>query len=202
MLRGTLGIRGSELDCSIQASRSHISEVAGWLEPLRKTGARLIALAPGAAYGPAKQWPQAYYAGLVDLLANVYGAQSILVGSPTEFELCETIARAANHAPLIAAGRTNVGQLAALFSLCNGFAGNDSGSMHLAAAVGLPTVGIFGSTDPGRTGPIGRKTATVYHNVECSPCLQRTCRYNHYNCLLGIAPAEIAEALKKVGVFE
>jgi heptosyltransferase II len=102
---------------------------------------------------------------------------------------------------LIAAGATDVAELKALLSLCDGFAGNDSGAMHLAAALGKPAVGIFGSTDPARTGPIGEKAAVIYHSVSCSPCLKRTCRFGHYQCLQGIQPAEVAAALTQLGVY-
>jgi heptosyltransferase-2 len=82
-----------------------------------------------------------------------------------------------------------------LLSICDGFIGNDSGSMHLAGALGIPTVAIFGSTNPNRTGPLGPKTRVIYRKLECSPCLARTCRFGHYNCLTQIEPAELADAI-------
>jgi ADP-heptose:LPS heptosyltransferase len=96
---------------------------------------------------------------------------------------------------MIAAGHTNIGQLIALLSLCDGFIGNDSGCMHLAGALGIPTVAIFGSTNPVRTGPMGPKTRVIYHKLECSPCLARTCRFGHYHCLTQIEPVELADAM-------
>jgi len=102
---------------------------------------------------------------------------------------------------VVAAGKTDVAELKALLSLCDGFAGNDSGAMHLAAALGIPAVGIFGSTNPARTGPVGAKADVIYHPVDCSPCLKRACRFGHYQCLRGIAPAEIAAALTRLGAF-
>jgi heptosyltransferase-2 len=108
---------------------------------------------------------------------------------------------AANTDVIVAAGRTSIGEMAALLSLCNGFAGNDSGVMHVAAAIGIPTVGIFGSTDSKRTGPLGAHAAVIYRQIECSPCLRRTCRFGHYNCLRQISPSEVAESLAKMGAF-
>jgi heptosyltransferase-2 len=67
--------------------------------------------------------------------------------------------------------------------------------MHIAGALGNPTVAIFGSTNPARTGPMGPKTRVIYHKLECSPCLARTCRFGHYNCLTQIEPAELVDAI-------
>jgi heptosyltransferase-2 len=89
-----------------------------------------------------------------------------------------------------------VGQLAALLALCDGFVGNDSGAMHVAAALGVPTVGIFGSTRPDRTAPLGARTAVVSHPIECSPCMQRTCRFGHYDCLGQVTVDRVRAALE------
>ena len=139
---------------------------------------------------------------LIDLLAQRDDAECVLVGSAGERRKCEEVVAASKAGALIAAGETSVGELLALLSLCDGFAGNDSGSMHVAGALGIPTVGLFGSTNPERTGPLGPKTTVVYHRIECSPCLQRTCRFGHYNCLTQIAAEEVAHALHELGAFE
>jgi heptosyltransferase-2 len=67
--------------------------------------------------------------------------------------------------------------------------------MHVAGALGIPTVGIFGSTSPERTGPLGPRTKVIYRGLECSPCLQRTCRFGHYNCLTEISVEEVCSRL-------
>ncbi|HJU27780.1 MAG TPA: glycosyltransferase family 9 protein, partial [Candidatus Binataceae bacterium] len=103
---------------------------------------------------------------------------------------------------LVAAGITGIGELIALLSLCDGFAGNDSGAMHLAAAVGIPAIGIFGSTNPARTGPTGPRAGFIYRRMECSPCLERTCRFGHYECLRSVKAEEVAGALASLGSFE
>ncbi len=203
LLRQTLGIDGNADDCAPDIHEPHRARMRAWLESHRqRPQARLIALAPGAAFGPAKEWPAAHYAALIDLLALRDNTECVLVGSAGERHKCEEVVAASGQGARIAAGETNVGELMALLSLCDGFAGNDSGSMHIAGAIGIPTVGLYGSTNPERTGPLGPKTKVLYHRIECSPCLQRKCRFGHYDCLTRIAAEEVAQALHELGVFE
>jgi heptosyltransferase-2 len=118
-----------------------------------------------------------------------------------ETERCERVVALSRGVAFSMAGATNVGELIALLSMCDGFAGNDSGAMHLASALGIPTVGIFGSTNPARTGPFGPRSSVVSHPLDCTPCLARTCRFGHYQCLLGIAPVEVAAELAAQGAL-
>jgi heptosyltransferase II len=73
--------------------------------------------------------------------------------------------------------------------------------MHLAGAVGIAVVGIFGSTNPARTGPMGDRVQTLYHPPPCSPCLARTCRFDHYDCLRAVGPEEVAATLQRLDAF-
>jgi heptosyltransferase-2 len=171
-----------------------------WLGAPRRRRGALVALAPGAAYGPAKEWPAAHWTALVDLLA-ARDVECVLVGAPSERPRCLEVAAACRAGALVAAGETSVGELVALLALADGFAGNDSGAMHVAGALGRPTVGIFGSTSPERTSPLGARTRVFYEHIECSPCLARTCRFGHYECLRRIAPEAVAEGLGALGVF-
>jgi heptosyltransferase-2 len=168
-----------------------------WLATARRGRGALVALAVAAAFGPAKEWPAASYSALIDLLAERHGIECVLVGSPGERDRCLAVAAAARCGALVAAGDTSVGELLALLSLCDGFAGNDSGAMHVAAALGIPTVGIFGSTRPLRTGPLGPWTRIVQHSIECSPCMQRQCRFGHYDCLRSITADQVAAGLTR-----
>jgi heptosyltransferase-2 len=204
MLDATLGISSTtaEIFHRLEVSAASIFRMEKWLASRQiRDKAPLIAIAPGAAYGPAKEWPPTYYAELIDLLNTRVGAGCVLVGSHAERVKCEQIAAAARAKTMIAAGETTIAELKALLSLCDAFAGNDSGTMHLAAALGIPAVGIFGSTNPHRTGPIGPGAAVVYHPIECSPCLKRTCRFGHYQCLRGIKPEAIMAKLTTLGTF-
>jgi heptosyltransferase-2 len=202
MVAETVGAKGVaeayHLDVNVQSR----DKMRVWLANRRVRPERpLIALAPVAAYGPAKEWPVERYAELADILAQRHGAECVLVGGIDDRPQCEQIAAQCKGGAIVAAAETTVGELIALLSQCHGFTGNDSGCMHLAGALGVPTVAIFGSTNPLRTGPLGPHCTVIYRGLECSPCLERTCRFGHYNCLRDIAAEEAAGALEAYEIF-
>jgi heptosyltransferase-2 len=202
MLDDTLGIDGSAPDVAIEVADARRVRMNGWLASRRReNGGPLIALAPAASYGPAKEWPADRYDSLIDRLHDTAGARCVLVGTPAERARCTEIANASRAGAIVAAGETDVGDLVALLSLSQGFAGNDSGAMHLAGALGIPTVGIFGSTNPDRTGPLGPRTRVLYERIACSPCLDRTCRFGHYECLKRISVEDVVGALASLGAI-
>jgi heptosyltransferase-2 len=202
MLRQTLGVDGDAGDCVPDVHEPHRARMRAWLAQRRqRPQGRLIALAVAAAYGPAKEWPVERYAALIDVLAGRDGTECVLMGTPSERGKCERVAAASRRGAIVAAGETNVGEAVALLSLCDGFAGNDSGSMHVAGALGIPTVGIYGSTNPQRTGPLGPRTRVLCRQIECSPCLRRTCRFGHYDCLTQISADDVAAALDELGAL-
>jgi lipopolysaccharide heptosyltransferase II len=200
MAHATLGVDGDTGDFAIEPAAANVTKMRAWLGLRRKrAGAPLVAIAPAAAYGPAKEWPAAHFARLIDMLAERDRIECVLVGAQAERAKCDEVAAAASAETLVAAGETSVGELIALLALADGFVGNDSGAMHIAGALGRPAVAIFGSTDPRRTGPFGARTRVIWRHLECSPCLERTCRFGHYNCLRQVAPDEVAAALAAVG---
>ena len=201
LLRATLGIAGDPAECGLDVEPRHRASMDGWLAARRRRRGPLLALAPAAAYGPAKEWPAPRWTALIDRLAERHGAESVLLGAPGERARCEEIAAATRQGALVAAGETNVGQMIAMLSRCSGFAGNDSGAAHVAGALGIPTVALFGSTNPQRTAPLGPRTRVVTHRLECSPCMERTCRFGHYECLTRIDTAEVEQALLEVGAL-
>jgi heptosyltransferase II len=202
MVAETVGAKGAAEAYQLDVNLKSREKMRVWLASRRIRPERpLIALAPVAAYGPAKEWPMERYAALADLVAERHGAECVLVGGADDLAQCERIAGQCKRGAIVAAAETTVGELIALLSLCQGFVGNDSGGMHLAGALGLPTVAIFGSTNPARTGPMGPHCRIIYRGLECSPCLERTCRFGHYNCLREIAAEEAAGALEACGIF-
>jgi heptosyltransferase-2 len=144
-------------------------------------GAPLALLAPGAAFGPTKQWPVERFAELADKLAQRGVLSGIVVG-PGEERLGESVSRLARHRPVVLGADLDPIELAALLRQARVVVGNDSGPMHLAAAVGTPVVAFFGPTDPGRTGPTGSPATVLDRYVFCSPCFLRRCPYGH-ECL-------------------
>ena len=111
---------------------------------------------------------------LADHLIEDFGAEVILFGARTERDMVERIARAMHHRALNLAGATHIGDLPALLASCGLFIGNDSGAMHVAGAVGLPVVGIFGPTDAQGTSPLTPQFTLVREPVSCSPCFSAT----------------------------
>jgi heptosyltransferase-2 len=164
-------------------------------------GGPLVAFAPGAAYGPAKQWPAEHFAWLGRLLHADYGARIVLSGAPHEKALCARIAEemGGDVPTLNTAGRDNVAVAAAIYAACDAFVGNDSGASHVAAAAGTPTVAVFGSTRPTLGAPKGRHTGILYLDYPCSPCRSRTCPSGHYRCLWDVTPESVQEALRVQG---
>jgi heptosyltransferase II len=150
------------------------------LEHPGMTPAGIIGVSPGAAYGNAKRWLPERFAEAAGKLARTRGASIALFGSAAERSVCEQIARLLNgHAVINHAGQTTLAQFIDLAAACDLFLTNDSGAMHIASALGVPTVAIFGATDDIATGPTGSKARVVCETVECSHCLLRECPIDH-----------------------
>jgi len=158
-------------------------------------GRTLIGLAPGAAYGPAKKWFPERFASVVDRLIDDTGAQAILFGSGGDKESTAAVARSARHSLIDIAGKTNLKEAIALISRCGLFLSNDSGLMHVAGALGIPTVAIFGSTNPVTTSPVGEKSIVIHRDVPCSPCLKPICPTD-FRCMDLIGAEEVYGAAR------
>jgi heptosyltransferase II len=161
---------------------------------------RVIGVSPGAAYGTAKRWLPERFAEAAGTLATARGASIALFGSKGERELCGEVAQLLNgHQVINYAGQTTLAQFIDLASGCELFLTNDSGSMHIASALGVPTVAIFGATDDSTTGPTGPNARVVRHPVDCSPCLLRECPIDH-RCMTGVSAERVVqEALQLLG---
>lgn len=155
----------------------------------------IVGLGAGAVFGPAKRWPVDRFAAIADRAVERWGAKIVLVGSDQDRMTGLDLARAMNHEATDLCGKTSLGEALALIKRCRLFVSNDSGLMHVAAALGVPTVALFGSTNPVATGPRGKWTRLVKHDLDCAPCLKPQCR-NGYRCLLSIEPDEVWEAME------
>jgi len=150
----------------------------------------LIILNPGASYGPAKRWPAPKFADLAAILQKKKQAQILIVGSSEEVALAESIASSMIKKPINIAGKTTLRQLAVLISFANLFITNDSGPMHIANALRVPVVAIFGPTDPQVTGPFHQPSTFVKKDVSCWPCSYRKCPFDH-RCMKKIEPGDV-----------
>ena len=160
-------------------------------------GRRLIGIAPGAAYGPAKKWFPERFAAVADRLVDDTGGQAILFGSGGDRESTAAVQGAARHPLIDIAGATNLKEAITLISRCSLFISNDSGLMHVAGALGVPTVAIFGSTNPVTTSPVGERSVVIHHDVDCSPCLKPVCPTD-FRCMEMIGVEEVCTAAQKL----
>ncbi|MFH1080927.1 MAG: lipopolysaccharide heptosyltransferase II [Pseudomonadota bacterium] len=135
----------------------------------------LVGMAPGAAYGPAKKWFPERFASVADKLVDAFSAQIVLFGSSGDSDTAAEVQAQAIHPMTDLTGKTGLKEAMALMTRCRLFISNDSGLMHVAAALGVPTVAVFGSTNPATTSPPGRKNIIIYKDVACSPCLKPDC---------------------------
>jgi heptosyltransferase II len=162
-------------------------------------GRRFLALAPGAAFGPAKRWPAAHYGALARRAIDELGLAVVLLGGPAERQLGAAVAAAAGAPPGEIAdltGRTDVGALLGLIGAAAAFAGNDSGAAHVAAALDRPGVVIFGASSPARSAPASSRLRILQRDLPCAPCLARDCPLGHLDCLRGLAPDAVFAALR------
>ncbi|MCU1718348.1 lipopolysaccharide heptosyltransferase II [Pseudomonas sp. 5P_3.1_Bac2] len=161
----------------------------------------VLALCPGAEFGEAKRWPSEHYAKVAELKIRE-GWQVWLFGSKSDHPVGEAI-----RARLIPglreeasnlAGETSLAEAIDLLSCAAAVVSNDSGLMHVAAALQRPLVSVYGSTSPGFTPPLAEQVEVVRLGLECSPCFERTCRFGHYNCLTQLKPRQVIEALGRL----
>lgn len=161
---------------------------------------KVLGLCPGAEYGPAKRWPSEYYAEIAnDVLAE--GWQVWLFGSVKDCAVAEQVNRSVGGKCLDLTGKTNIADAVDLMSLTDCVVTNDSGLMHVAAALGKKLVAIYGSSDPAFTPPLSRDARIISLGIDCSPCFKRECRYGHYRCLNDLKPAKVRQTLSQLCGF-
>lgn len=161
----------------------------------------VLALCPGAEFGEAKRWPAEHYAAVADARLR-QGWQVWLFGSqkdaPGGEEIREWVTPGFEEDVYNLAGRTSLAEAIDLLSCASAVISNDSGLMHVAAALDRPLVAVYGSTSPGFTPPLASQVEVVRLGLECSPCFDRTCRFGHYDCLRLLQPSLVQEALGRL----
>jgi heptosyltransferase II len=156
----------------------------------------LIGVSPGAAFGGAKRWlPERFAQAAIEIARERHGSVAVF-GSEAEAVLCETVHASVEAAGLRCvnfAGKTTIADFVELTAACDVLLTNDSGPMHIASALGVPTVAIFGATDEEATGPTGPHSRVIREPVECSPCLLRECPIDH-RCMTRVDAMLVAQA--------
>ncbi len=155
----------------------------------------VLGLCPGAEYGEAKRWPAEYYAEVAQYALDK-GWEVWLFGSEKDVPVTGTINVLTQNRCLDLGGRTKLGEAVDLMSLTTSVVSNDSGLMHVAAALGRKVVAIYGSSDPHHTPPMSEKAVIAYLGLECSPCFERECPLGHLNCLRQLPPKTILHRLE------
>jgi heptosyltransferase-2 len=157
----------------------------------------VIGVSPGAAFGSAKRWIPARFAECAVRLANEHAASVCLFGSAQERILCEAIRKDAGPRTLSLAGSTSLREFMEMAAACILFLSNDSGAMHIASALGVPTVSVFGATNHLTTGPTGDLARVVREAVPCSPCLLRECPIDH-RCMTSVPASRVIDVANEV----
>jgi heptosyltransferase-2 len=157
----------------------------------------IVTICPGASYGPAKRWPAERFAAASALIQERHGAEIVIVGSAAEAGIAEAVRKGMRRRPHILTGLTSLRELMGVIAWSTLLIANDTGPMHLANALGVPVVGIFGPTDPAVTGPFAPPARVVKKDVPCWPCYYRSCPLDH-RCMMLIAPAEVAGAAESL----
>lgn len=158
----------------------------------------VLAICPGAEFGPAKRWPEQHYAQVASHWINQYQGQVWIFGSDKDKPVAEALK--ANLTPqeqthcLPLAGQTSLADAIDLMALAKLAISNDSGLMHIAAALKLPLIALYGSSSPHYTPPLAEKVAVLNTDIECRPCFKRECQYGHLKCLTELEPQRAINA--------
>lgn len=161
---------------------------------------KIVALCPGAEFGPAKKWPTAHYTELAQYLLD-RNYQVILLGGAKDQQTTSDISKSCNHHAHLfnLAGKTSLSEVVYLLASCEKVVSNDSGLMHIACALNIPTLVIYGSTSDTFTPPLSNKAKSIYlHNLPCRPCFKRECPLGHMDCLNKLTPKLVIAELEKL----
>lgn len=157
----------------------------------------ILALCPGAEFGPSKRWPEAHYSALAKEKLKA-GWTVWLFGSKNDTEIAQKIEETLQGNCVNFTGKTSLSEAIDLLSLSTLVVTNDSGLMHIAAALGIPLVAVYGSTDPSFTPPLSRKSEVVRLALACSPCFKRECPLKHHDCMQKLEPNLVLRAIDRV----
>lgn len=196
-----IGIVAKNGEMSISLKKRDLEKAKRMLDEYHVgSGIPLIAVNPGASC-PSKRWPPEKFAALCDNLAKMFRVRILIVSDKANEGPANAVANKMRHEPVNLAGKTTIGELASLLSKCSLFISNDSGPVHIACALKIPVISIFGRGDPGlspkRWGPTYEKSAVFHKDAGCNPCLAHNCTLG-FRCLEAITPEEVLSAAQKL----
>jgi len=154
----------------------------------------VVGLLCGAEYGPAKAWPQEHFSTAARELFE-RGFDVWLLGGPGDRDAAKNIVAQSRVVAHNLCGETSLSEAIDLLAACHAVVSNDSGLMHIAAAVGTSVVAVYGSSSPSFTPPLTTRSEIHYLDLECSPCFQRTCPLGHFRCLKDLTPAQVIASI-------
>lgn len=195
-----LGMPPGQINPSVLPEPELVTSREQALAALRRLGhpapqSPILALCPGAEYGSAKRWPVEYFAETAQWALD-QGWEVWLFGSGKDVEVTQQIDQLTGNRCLDLGGKTPLGEAIDLMAMAHAVVTNDSGLMHVAAALDLPQLSLFGSSDPHHTPPMSAKADVLYLGLSCSPCFQRECPLGHFKCMRDMKPEMIIERLK------
>lgn len=157
----------------------------------------IVAFCPGAEYGPAKQWPAEYFAE-VALKIAAKNCDIWIFGGPKDLEIAANIQNQCNNICTDFTGKTNLNEAIDMLSLVNIVITNDSGLMHMAAALDKKIIAIYGSSSPKFTPPLAQHVIMLSLNLDCSPCFKRICAFKHFKCLRDLHPEKVIATMEQL----
>jgi lipopolysaccharide heptosyltransferase I len=187
-----LGAEATPREFSLRVPEEHARAAERLLSEGDNRGDRpLAAIVPGSAW-PSKRWPPEHYARLATLLAQECDARIVVLGHGGDAEAADAVVSGCEGDVASLAGRTTLGQAIAVAARCQLVVGGDTGLVQIAAALGVPTVAVYGPTDPTLTGPVGPRVQVVRNEVDCWPCREREC--DHWKCMRELEPDTVYQA--------
>ena len=198
LLKDDASLPSNKLVPRLNISTSAKQSVEIKLQSANISGDSVYVMCPGAEYGPSKRWPTEHFAALAQqLIMQNSNNQIILLGSKSDHPLAQEITSQVQQANNIHnwCGNTSLDEAIALIGMSKAVVSNDSGLMHIAAALQIPQVAIFGSSDPTHTPPLSDKAKVIWLNMPCSPCYKRICPLGHLRCLKDILPEQVLATL-------
>jgi heptosyltransferase-2 len=194
-----VGIRGTDPSLYLKLDSRIKMKVQGILRDHEiNANETIVGINPSATFGPAKQWFPESFARLADRLIHELECRILIFGGPGDRELGVAISKMMQYPSVNLSGKTRLEEAMGLMAACRLFITNDSGLMHVAAALNVPLVAIFGSTNPTTTGPWSDRAKTIHIPLSCSPCLKPECPEGHLNCMKQIQVDTVLSAVEEM----